>query len=369
MSIKFVMKKCNSFLLYILMSSQCLLAQTTETFETETNNATSFTDNGQVFNITSQAQGPFHIQANYPGTGWSGTAVDNRYIDNTGTAAANKPVQFTISAAGGTVFTLNSIWLYVANYNASLGATGSCTITGKLAGTTKFTATASAGFNASVSVNNGFTLIDMATYGGANNAGTPIDEYVITTTGSIAYISLDAMRWQTAVVLPVKWVSFQASRINDNAELKWQTAEEINTSYYTVEYSTNGEVFTALGNVAAKGLPTNNYSFVHMSAGKGIGFYRIISMEKDGKAYYSGIRKIAQSGQNAGFLLLANPAVKGNLLVQFDTNTDIKIANVAGQVLLQQKVKSGINTINVSGFAKGIYLLMADGQTKKFVVE
>lgn len=96
MSIKIFIKKCNSFLLCILLSSQCLLAQTTETFETEANNSVSFTDNGQVFNITSQAQGPFRIQGGFPGTGWSGTAADNRYIDNSGTASANVPVQFTI---------------------------------------------------------------------------------------------------------------------------------------------------------------------------------------------------------------------------------------------------------------------------------
>ena len=369
MSIKIIMKKLYSFFLCILLCSQNLLAQTTETFETETDNAVSFTDNGQVFNITSQAQGPFHIQGAYPGTGWNGTAADNKYIDNSGTAAANKPVQFTISAAGGSVFTLKSIWLYIANYNSSLSVIGSCTITGKLAGVTKYTATVSSGFNASAVVSNGFTLINMATYGGANNSATPIDEYIITTTGSIAYISLDAMQWQTASVLPIKWVSFNAGRINDNVELKWQTAEEINTSHYTVEYSTNGNIFIALGNVPASGQSSNNYSFVHKAVGKGMGFYRIVSVDKDGRTYYSGLRKTAADENKSGFALLANPVQKGELQVQFNNNTEVTIANTTGQVLYRQKLSSGISNINVSGFAKGIYLLHADGQTKKFVVQ
>jgi hypothetical protein len=369
MLIQIIMKKRCSFLFSILLCSQYLLAQTTETFETETNNAVNFTDNGQVFNITSQAQGPFRIQGGFPGTGWSGTAADNKYIDNTGTAAANKPVQFTISAAGGAVFTLKSIWLYIANYNASLGVTGSCTVTGKLAGTTKYIATSSNGFNTSYSTGNGFTVINMTTYGGANNSATPIDEYVISTTGSIAYISLDAMQWQTASVLPVKWVSFNAGRINDNVELKWQTAEEINTSYYRVEYSNNGNVFNVLGNVAAGGKISNSYSFVHKATGKGMAFYRIVSVDKDGMAYYSGICKIAVDEHKSGFALLANPVQKGELKVRFNNNTEVTIANTNGQVLYRQKLSSGTSNINVSGFAKGIYLLHADGQTKKFVVE
>lgn len=267
------------------------------------------------------------------------------------------------------MFTLKTVWLYIANYNATLGVVGSCTIAGKLAGATKYTATASSGFNSSYSANNGFTLINMATYGGANNSSTPIDEFVVSTTGTIAYISLDAMRWQTAVVLPVKWVSFNAGRANNTVELKWQTAEEINTSYYRVEYSANGEIFNALGNVPASGQTSNNYSFVHKASGIGIGFYRIVLVDKDGRANYSGICKMAAVENKSGFALLANPVQKGELKVQFNNNTEVTIANTTGQVLYRQKLSSGISNINVSGFAKGIYLLHADGQTKKFVVE
>ncbi|MGQ7944929.1 T9SS type A sorting domain-containing protein [Flavobacterium sp. WC2509] len=189
------MKKNYLFILCVFFMSNFLRAQTTETFETETQSATNFTDNGQVFNITSQSS-TFAIQGAFPGTGWNGSAADNKYIDNNNYTISGQPVQFTISSAGNTAFALKNIYLYLATNTANINVTGSVTITGKLAGATQFTATSSSGFNTSMGVANGFTLINMATFGAQNNSNIAIDQYVISTTGNIAYVSLDAMTWQ-----------------------------------------------------------------------------------------------------------------------------------------------------------------------------
>lgn len=182
--------------------SPIFFAQSTETFETETGNATSFTDNGQVFNITSQAGGPFDIQTGFPGTGWSGTAADNRYIDNDGSAAASFTVGFTISSAGAVPFKLNSMYVFVSNaVSLNQNVPGSLTLVGKLGGITQYTATASSGFVTSTATNNGFTFINMSAFGGSNNSNTFIDQIVITTGGQYEYVALDAFNWTTSAVL------------------------------------------------------------------------------------------------------------------------------------------------------------------------
>jgi hypothetical protein len=195
------MKKNYIYALFFSLLSSLMWAQTTETFETETNNATSFTDNSQVFNITSQAPGNFIIQGGFAGTGWNGTAADNKYIDNSGTAFTNTLVTFTVSSAGAVPFKVNSMWLYLANASANVNVTGSLTIVGKLAGVTKFTATASSGFNTNVGVTNGFSLINMTTFGGSNNSTTAIDQFVISTGGNFFYVALDALTWTTIPAL------------------------------------------------------------------------------------------------------------------------------------------------------------------------
>ena len=130
--------------LYILTLSTLLLSffssfgQTTETFETETNNATSFSDNSQSFTITTQTAGQtVFINGEYPGTGWNGTAKDNKFIDNSGFANYEN-VQFTISTSNQTAFKLKSMYLFLSQTDLSSGI-GNCTIVGKLKGTTVFT--------------------------------------------------------------------------------------------------------------------------------------------------------------------------------------------------------------------------------------
>jgi len=176
-------------------------AQSTETFETEAAASTSFTDNGQVFNISSQAGGPFDIQTGFPGTGWNGTAADNRYIDNDAYAASGLTIGFTISSAGAVPFKLNSMYMFFSNaVSLNQSVPGSLTLVGKLGGVTQYTATASSGFVTSTATNNGFTFINMSTFGGSNNSSTLIDQIVVTTGGQYEYVALDAFNWSASSV-------------------------------------------------------------------------------------------------------------------------------------------------------------------------
>jgi hypothetical protein len=192
----------NKYLLILLIPFfvSVLNAQTisTETFETEAQNSTSFTDNGQVFNITSQSGGTFDVYSSGVDYGWSGTVNDFRFIDNSGSATSNQNCGFTIASAGATPFRIVSFWIYLSRSNlASLGTGGSLTVVGKLGGVTQFTATSSSGFNSAASTNNGYTLINFATFGGSNNTTFNIDQLVISTGGLFEYAGLDAFVWST----------------------------------------------------------------------------------------------------------------------------------------------------------------------------
>lgn len=199
------MKKNYFLLLISFLFSAHMYAQTTETFETETAGSTTFTDNGKAFNITSQMQGPFDIYSSTTAYGWNGTSADTRFIDNTGGTAFNSPVQFTISGGSGMAFNLKSFYLFMSTNLINLNVSGSLIITGKLGGVTKFTATANSPFNTNLNSANGFTFINMSSFGGQNNANNTIDQFVVTTTGNIAYVALDAMTWQcpSVTVSPV----------------------------------------------------------------------------------------------------------------------------------------------------------------------
>lgn len=199
---------------YYFLVGFCLLcvsqfsAQTTETFETETTGAFSFTNNGQVFDITSPTPTISNFNIYDSGTnqfGWDGSNPDSKFIDNTLNITDNETgAEVEISTSDGAGFTLKSMYLYLANSFINAPASGSCTITGKLNGAVQYTVTVnlSGSFpNTSIAVNNGYTYIDMATFGsGGDNSNTAIDEFVILTTGDFEYIGLDAMTWQAVTL-------------------------------------------------------------------------------------------------------------------------------------------------------------------------
>ena len=187
------MKKINSLLLMVsIIISNVFSAQTsTETFETESNGSSSFTDNGVIFNIISHV-GKFDVQGSFPGTGWNGTANDNRYIDNSNDSS--NPPSFSIKTTSN-LFKVNRFWMYLSALNLDLNVAGTLTVTGKLSGVTKFTQTKTNGFATSLGVTNGYTLIDMTNLNGQNYSNIIIDELRITMGGNFRYAGLDAFKW------------------------------------------------------------------------------------------------------------------------------------------------------------------------------
>ncbi|RQO35549.1 secretion protein [Chryseobacterium sp. KBW03] len=201
------MKKNIFFAIFVILSNIAAInAQiTTVTFETSPGGSTSFTSNGYTFNIVSQA-GTFRIQSNYPGTGWNGTTNDNVYIDNTGTTNINAP---SFSVKSSSSFTVSKFWVFLSNTALNqTTSSGTLIITGKLAGVTKFTTTKTSGFNTTFNatagttgINNGFTLIDLATLNNQNNSNTTIDEIQLQSTGGYLYMCLDAFTWTKVSML------------------------------------------------------------------------------------------------------------------------------------------------------------------------
>ncbi|UHO37762.1 T9SS type A sorting domain-containing protein [Chryseobacterium capnotolerans] len=188
------MKSTTIFAICSLLISIFSFGQTsTETFETESNGSSSFTDNGVVFNIISHTS-TFDIGV-YPGTGWNGTAVDNRYIDNTDFVSLATPnPSFSIKTTSN-LFKVNRFWVYVANDLSNPVATGSLTITGKLSGVTKFSTIKTNNFSTSLGLTNGYTLIDLTNLNGQNYSNIVIDQLQLTLGGNYYYIGLDGFRW------------------------------------------------------------------------------------------------------------------------------------------------------------------------------
>lgn len=258
------MKKYFLFAIGSLLAVTFSFAQTsTEQFTNETDLSTSFTDNGVIFNIITQ-RGGFSIQASYPGTGWTGTANDNVYIDNSGTTGGVDNTllnsSFSIKTTSN-LFKINRFWVYLGDESARLGiVTGSLTVTGKLSGVTKFAQLKSTGFATSLGTTNGYTLIDMTSLNGQNYSNIIIDELQLTLGGNFQYMGVDAFTWvkDANVVLPVTFGSVTAATKNDKLTVSWTTEKETANNHFEIEASADGQQFTKIATVASKAINGNS---------------------------------------------------------------------------------------------------------------
>ncbi|GAA4502435.1 hypothetical protein GCM10023172_25830 [Hymenobacter ginsengisoli] len=170
--------------------------------------------------------------------------------------------------------------------------------------------------------------------------------------------------------LPVKLVSFEASWVGGNALLNWATASEINSDYYAIERSLNGEDFTAIGQVAAQGTKATAtpYSFHDLSATpKGTTrYYRLRQVDIDGKAYYSPVRTLVGAGTMATSLsLYPNPSGTRTTLVGAVAGANVQVLDALGRVV-HTEIADASGTAKLvlpANTPKGLYLVRIGSQT------
>ena len=157
--------------------------------------------------------------------------------------------------------------------------------------------------------------------------------------------------------LPLNWLSFTAVRKNETALLHWITAQEQNTKNFTVQHSTDGVNWSAIGTVPASGTGNGNYSFVHTTPVIGINYYRILQTDLNNRFSYSEIR-IVNFASAGPFVILNNPATGGTVSVQVNIATVLSMYAADGKLVWIAKVNTGLHQITVAQFAKGTYLLV-----------
>ncbi|MBL4669944.1 MAG: HYR domain-containing protein, partial [Flavobacteriales bacterium] len=193
------MKKLLLICSIFFLGNQFINAQTTEDFETETIGSSSFTDNGQVFNISSITGETYDVVSS-PSYGWNGSANDLQYIDNVGGLnGTGNGSSFTITTNGGTDILVTKLYLYCSTDGWASHA-GTLVISGKKDGNPVFSVSKSSGFQdpAVTATYNGFTFIDFATEWASDYSTTAIDELTFTSTGNLDYMALDAFTWMLA---------------------------------------------------------------------------------------------------------------------------------------------------------------------------
>lgn len=159
----------------------------------------------------------------------------------------------------------------------------------------------------------------------------------------------------------VTFGAITATVVNCTALVQWETLTEYNSKDFVVEYSTDGVFYIPLVTLASQGNSTTKqvYKFLHTSLVHGSNYYRIKQTALNGVVIYSSVVTVANACDNTPIVAYPNPVRNSLTVVLSGTDKQtIGIYDAIGRRVNQYIANGGIQIINTSGWAKGIYTLV-----------
>lgn len=164
-------------------------------------------------------------------------------------------------------------------------------------------------------------------------------------------------------VLPVKIVSLQATKENNQVAINWTVQNQENVVRYEVERSYDGRSFVKIAEAGVA--DSRTYSAVDNASPAGLQYYRIKCISINGTGVYSNIAKVT-GNPGVGFTVYPNPVQDGNMNIAVRAKEKgvytIALFNLAGQkVYTTQLQHAGVQTIYdvklPQGTSAGMYQL------------
>ncbi len=182
-------------------------------------------------------------------------------------------------------------------------------------------------------------------------------------------------------LVPVKIGTVSAAlQANKSVKVSWSSYTESSLSKYVVEGSVDGSSFVTKGSLPARGAA--QYSFIDLTPSAGTNYYRIKAIDVNGKATYSAVVSIKQTGLISSAIAVYPNPVK-NKQLNFVLNTDaanytLKVTSILGQSVVARTISHNGGTASYSvalpsDLAKGTYFVkLSNGKdqlTKTITVE
>lgn len=169
--------------------------------------------------------------------------------------------------------------------------------------------------------------------------------------------------------LPVEMLSFTGEWAGSDVLLKWVTATETNNEFFIVERSNNGVNFEQLGQVGGMGTLAveTSYNYLDEDPLEGVGYYRLIQVDHDGKTKYSQVVAVERIEEDGVVIDSFRPNPASDEAILTITSPDeiemkLDVVNELGVVIdeLQLAVAKGKNEFNLSlmQLAPGVYHLL-----------
>ncbi len=176
--------------------------------------------------------------------------------------------------------------------------------------------------------------------------------------------------------LPVDLLYFDAYLTYHNmVQLKWGTATEYNSSYFTVDRSFDARSWTLVGVVGAAGnsLTPRHYDLTDSLPLKQVTYYRLKQTDYDGKWKYLKMATVGGIRFNESQLsLYPNPSIGILAINGVSSIAKLTIFTLYGKKMAVYNLHPGENSIDISNLPNGVYLVAIEGYegftTRKIVL-
>ena len=181
------------------------------------------------------------------------------------------------------------------------------------------------------------------------NGQTPVATY---NPAVISDVCQDAM--------PVTLSAFDAYKNENSVVLKWSTVSEQNNKVFEIERSANGKSWNNIGSVNpltsnGNSSATQRYDFRDNNPLNGQNYYRLKQIDHDNTFAYSTIRTVRMGKDGNGITVFPNPSSTNLNISGLTGGESIKVFDLLGRVVYQQKAVGTDVQLPVTGLNEGLY--------------
>lgn len=225
------------------------------------------------------------------------------------------------------------------------------------------------------------TSSDPWSLNGTHLAGAGTNAIPIVKRSAMSGFSQFAIGSTSANPLPVTLTYLNADCTDNGVEVKWQTASENNSDFYSVERSLNGQNWNEIATKVAAGNSSSviDYSFIDEDRLSGMRYYRLNQVDKNGATVFYDPVSIACSFNEMEVSVFPNPAnAEFNIAVSSESKGEMTVQVIANDgktiATLSSLIESGSSLIpvNISSATAGVYqiIIVLNGKTtiKKLVI-
>jgi hypothetical protein len=234
----------------------------------------------------------------------------------------------------------------------------------------------------------GYTLADLRasfyngnwTNAGGSYAGTIAAGSITSTSIPAANFGSMSIGSVSLTILPLNFISTKVALNNNQASIEWKTTNESNVAGYEIQKSITGTSFTTIGHVQARNATSlQTYSFEDPSAISATTYYRIKSVDLDGKTQYSKVVTVMPPAISETMAVINNP-VKNAIRISagHTSNTyEYLLLTAEGKLAQNGMIQyAGSGTISIplnTSILPGTYILTIKNKqvqfTRKIVVQ